>query len=91
MIHFTLFTFQMYSSSPRFQQKEFNNHSNGLNKHVTTSKIFTGTYICNNSRMASLHYFHFFIIWRNYFPYSVLLFFYFKILIANLGIKHFDF
>ena len=27
---------------------------------VTTSKIFTAPYICNNSRMASLHYFQFF-------------------------------
>ena len=27
--------------------------------NVTTSKIFTAPYICNNSRMASLHYFHF--------------------------------
>ena len=37
--------------------------------NVTTSKIFTAPYICINSRMASLHYFHF--------PGSVLLFFYF--------------
>ena len=36
--------------------------------NVTTSKIFTAPYICNNSRMASLHNFHFFIICRNYFP-----------------------
>ena len=28
--------------------------------NVTTSKIFTAPYICNNSRMASLHYFQFF-------------------------------
>ena len=34
--------------------------------NVTTSKIFTASYICNNSRMASLHYFHFSIICRNY-------------------------
>ena len=27
---------------------------------VTISKIFTVLFICNNSRMASLHYFHFF-------------------------------
>ena len=27
--------------------------------NVTTSKIFTASYICNNSRMASLPYFHF--------------------------------
>ena len=33
MIHFTLFTFQMYSSSLRFQQKEPKNHSNGMNNH----------------------------------------------------------
>ena len=45
--------------------------------NVTTSKIFTAPYICNNSRMASLHYFQFFYNLRNYFPYSVLLFFYF--------------
>ena len=45
--------------------------------NVTTSKIFTAPYICNNSRMALLHYLHFFIICGNYFPYSVLLFFYF--------------
>ena len=42
-----------------------------------TSKICTAPYICSNSRMASLHYFHFFTICRNYFPFSVLLFFYF--------------
>ena len=36
--------------------------------NVTTSKIFTAPYICNNSRMASLHNFHFFIMCRNYFP-----------------------
>ena len=36
--------------------------------NVTTSKIFTAPYICNNSRMASLHNFHFFIMYRNYFP-----------------------
>ena len=30
--------------------------------NITTSKIFTAPYICNNSsRIASLHYFHFFI------------------------------
>ena len=36
--------------------------------NVTTSKIFTAPYICNNSRMALLHNFHFFIMYRNYFP-----------------------
>ena len=30
--------------------------------NVTTSTIFAAPYVCNNSRMASLHYFHFFII-----------------------------
>ena len=60
MIHFTLFTFQMYSSSLKSQQKE----PRRLN--VTTSKIFAASYICHNSRMASLHYFHFSIICRNY-------------------------
>ena len=44
---------------------------------LTTSKIFTATYICNNPRMASLYYFHFFINCRNYFPCSDLLFFHF--------------
>ena len=30
--------------------------------NITTSKIFTAPYICNkSSRIASLHYFHFFI------------------------------
>ena len=29
--------------------------------NITTSKVLTAPYICNNSRMASLHYFHFFI------------------------------
>ena len=33
MIHFTLFTFQMYSSSLKFQQKEPKNHSNGMDEH----------------------------------------------------------
>ena len=33
MIHFTLFMFQMYSSSLIFQQKEPKNHSNSMNKH----------------------------------------------------------
>ena len=33
MIHFALFTFQMYLSSLRFQQKEPNNNSNGINEH----------------------------------------------------------
>ena len=33
MIHFTMFTFQLYSSSQRFQQKEPKNHSNGMNNH----------------------------------------------------------
>ena len=42
--------------------------------NVTTIKIFTASYICNNSRMASLLDFHFFIIRRNYFLY----FFYFQ-------------
>ena len=32
MIHFILFTFQMYSNSLRFQQKEPNNHSNSMNE-----------------------------------------------------------
>ena len=32
--------------------------------NVTTSKIFTAPYIRNNSRMASLHNFHFFIMCR---------------------------
>ena len=62
MIHLTLFTFQMYSSSPRFHHEE---PENSINKHkmikgdqnLTTSKIFTAQYACNNSRMALLHYF----------------------------------
>ena len=33
MTHFTLFTFQMYSSSLTFQQKEPKNHSNGMKDH----------------------------------------------------------
>ena len=33
MIHFTMFTFQVYSSSLRFQQKEPKNHSDGINNH----------------------------------------------------------
>ena len=33
MIYFTLFTFQIYSSSLRFQQKEPKNHSNGMSDH----------------------------------------------------------
>ena len=43
--------------------------------NVITSKFFTALYICNNSRMASLHYFH--LICRTYVPGSVLLFFQF--------------
>ena len=33
--------------------------------NTTTNKIFTAPYICNNSRIASLHNFHFFIMCRN--------------------------
>ena len=33
MIYFTLFMFQMYSNSLRFQQKELKNHPNGMNDH----------------------------------------------------------
>ena len=33
MIHFTMFTFQVYSSSLRFQQKEPKKHSDGINNH----------------------------------------------------------
>ena len=59
--------------------------------NVTTGKVFTVPYICNISRVASLHYFHFFIICRNYLPNSVLLYFStFIILIANLERKRFD-
>ena len=49
--------------------------------NATTSKIFPAPYICNNSRMLSLHYFHYFCNLHsfNYFLYSVLLFFYFKV------------
>ena len=43
--------------------------------NVTTTKIFTASYICNNLRTASLQNFHFFIMCR--LSYSVLLFFYF--------------
>ena len=79
----------MYSSSPRFQQKEPKNHSNGMNDHKNVegdqTQIFTAPYICNNSRMASLHNFHFFIIATQfYFPN-------FKIPVANLDRKRFDF
>ena len=60
--------------------------------NVTTSKIFTAPYICNNSTMASLHSFHFFIMCR---PSSSATRFYyfsnFKIPIANLYRKCFDF
>ena len=33
MIYLTLFTFQIYSISLRFQQKEPKNHPNGTNDH----------------------------------------------------------
>ena len=50
------------------------NHSNGMNEtketcrrkpHITTRKIFAALYICNNSRMALLYSFDFFVICRN--------------------------
>ena len=53
--------------------------------NVTTSKIFTAPYICNNSRMASLQNFHFFI------TATQLYFSNFKIPVANLDRKRFDF
>ena len=60
--------------------------------NVTTSKIFTGAYICNYSRMDSLHNFHFFIMYRKL---NLATQFYhfnnFKIHIANLDRKPFDF
>ena len=45
--------------------------------NVTSSKIFPAPYICNNSRMALLHYFHLFYNLQKSYPYSVLLFIYF--------------
>ena len=67
--------------------------------NVTTSKIFIASYIsiCNNSRIASLHYFHFTIICKNYRTKLLFLgtqFYYFstfKTLIANLDRKRFNF
>ena len=58
-------------------QKHRRRPSLTTSKIFTATIIFTATYICNNPRMASLHYFHFFINCRNYFPCSDLLFFYF--------------
>ena len=65
--------------------------------NITTSNIFTASYICNNSKTASLHYFHFSIICRNYrirllsLGTQIYCFSTFKILIANLDRKRFDF
>ena len=60
--------------------------------NVTTSKIFTASYICNNSRMVSLHNFHFFIICRlSSLAAQFYYFSNFKIPIANLDRKRFDF
>ena len=45
-------------SLKRYEQSQ----KHGRRPNITTSKIFTAPYICNNSsRIASLHYFHFFI------------------------------
>ena len=59
--------------------------------NVTTSKIFTAPYICNNSRMASLHNFHFFIMCRLSLATQFYYFSNFKLPIANLEKKPFDF
>ena len=58
---------------------------------VTTSKIFTAPYICNNLRMASLQNFHFFIMCRFSLATQSYYFSIFKILTANLDRKCFDF
>ena len=106
MIHFTLFTFQIYSSSlakisAKGTQESLKRYERAQKRqrtpNVKTRKIFTASYTCNNSRKASLHYFDFSIIWRNcrikllslgtqFYYFST-----FKILVANLNRKRFDF
>ena len=56
--------------------------------NVTTSKILTAPYICNNSRMASLHHFHFFIILQKLLSLATQCYYFssFKVPIANFGI-----
>ena len=56
-----------------------------------TSKVFTAPYICNNSRMASLHNFHFFIMCELSLASPFYYFSNFKIPIANLDRKRIDF
>ena len=60
--------------------------------NVTTRKFSTAPYICNNSRIASLHNFHFFIMCR--LSSLAIQFYYFsnfEIPIAILDRKRFDF
>ena len=59
--------------------------------NVTDSKIFTASYICNNSRMTSLHNFHFFILCRLFLATQFYYFSNFKIPVANFDRKRFDF
>ena len=60
--------------------------------NVTTSKIFTAPYICNNPRMALLHYFHFFPNMQKLLSLlSFIIFILLKNLIANLDREGFDF
>ena len=63
----------------------------GRRPNITTSKIFTAPYICNNLRMASLQNFHFFIMCRLSLATQFYYFSIFKIPISNLDRKRFDF
>ena len=67
MIHFTLFTFQMYSSSPRFQQKEPKNHSNGMNDHKNVEGDKT-------LQLANFSQHHIFAIFQEWLCYTIFIF-----------------
>ena len=67
MIHFTLFTFQMYSSSLRFQQKEPKNHSNDMNDHKNVEGDQT-------LQLAKFSQHHIFAIFQQWLRYTIFIF-----------------
>ena len=63
-IHYVVNVFKFTKISAKRTQESLKQYEQAQKRqrrqNVTTSKIFTAPYICNSSRMASLHYFKFF-------------------------------
>ena len=67
MIYFTFFTFQMYSSSLRFQQKEPKNHPNGMNDHKNVERDHA-------SKQAKFSQYHTFVTIQEWLRYTIFIF-----------------